>query len=48
MGNKPHQHPHEEQQARRPTRLIVTILVLVIFGLLLYLSATGHILVGRR
>jgi hypothetical protein len=49
MGNKPHQHPHEnERQASRIKRLAVALLILAIFILLLGLSATGHILIGRR
>ena len=49
MGNKPHQHPGQKpQQASRTARVFVAILVIAIFGLALYLSATGHILVGRR
>ena len=49
MGNKPHQHPHDKAaHASWPMRIFVTILVVAVFGLALYLSATGHILVGRR
>jgi len=49
MGNKPHQHPHQnEQRAGRFTRLLVAIFMIAIFALALVLSATGHAFFGRR
>jgi len=49
MGNKPHQHPHQEKRpAGRITRLVVAILILAFMGLGIALSATGHIPPGFR
>jgi hypothetical protein len=44
MSNKPHLHPHkEEQHASRITRLLVAILVVGIIALLVALELTGRV-----